>query len=147
MTTTAVSSKGPLPPLALLKKCVGKDVSIELANGETVNGTVVRADAWMNIAIRNAIRTSADGAHFWRARECLVRGSGVVTVRMDPAVLLPPKHKRIRGGQKARSASAADAGTSRGRGRGTGRGRGRADGGAGKRTRSADDSKEKRSRR
>lgn len=63
-------------------------MSIELDNGETINGTVMRTDRTMNVVLKTAIRTSADGKSFYQARECLVRGASIRQMRISPTALL-----------------------------------------------------------
>ena len=115
-------------PLQTLRNCAHKAVSIELLNGEVVKGVLAKSDNTMNVVLRtNVVRTAADGAHFWSAREVLIRGSSISTVRMDPAALAPPKKKSV----VAASAQQAK-GRGRGGGRGAGRGRGEGQGGRGR---------------
>eukprot|EP00796_Vickermania_ingenoplastis_P013343 gene13343-9175_t len=87
------SPRTPLVPLDILRHTRGQTVSVELTSGETVNGSVVRTDRAMNIVLKIATRTSADGESFWRSREVLVRGASIKTVRMDPKALRPPPPK------------------------------------------------------
>lgn len=119
-------------PLQILRNAVGKTVSIELTNGEFVNGTVARTDLTMNVVLRNAIRCATDGEHFWAAKETLVRGARIVGVRLDPDVLRVAE----RGRGAARGRGRGIAGEARGRGRGStdtaSRGRGRGGRGAGR---------------
>lgn len=76
-----------ITPVEILQNSRGKAVSIELTDGETINGTVMRTDRSMNIVLKQCIRTDATGEHFWKARETLVRGAGIKNVRMCESVL------------------------------------------------------------
>lgn len=76
-----------LTPIDILRNCRGKPVSLELCNGETINGVVMRTDRAMNVVLKQSIRTGADGETFWRARESFVRGASVRNVRMDESAL------------------------------------------------------------
>lgn len=92
------SSRRPITPIEILRNCRGKEVSIELANGETVNGVVMRTDRAMNIVVKQCTRTGADGEAFWKSRECFVRGASVKNVRMtESALAAPPVSKRHKG--------------------------------------------------
>ncbi|KAG5496132.1 hypothetical protein JKF63_02433 [Porcisia hertigi] len=81
-------ARRPITPIEILRNCRGKDVSIELADGETVNGTVMRTDRAMNVVIKQCTRTNADGKSFWKSRECFVRGASVKNVRMTDSALV-----------------------------------------------------------
>lgn len=83
-------------PLNILHNTRGQAVSIELRNGETVNGCVMRSDRSMNIILKNTIRTSADGKQFYRCRESFIRGSSVRNIRMEERALKLPKQKQRR---------------------------------------------------
>ncbi|KPI88959.1 U6 snRNA-associated Sm-like protein LSm4p [Leptomonas seymouri] len=88
----------PITPIEILRNCRGKEVSIELTDGETVNGIVMRTDRAMNVVIKQCTRTGASGEAFWKSRECFVRGASVKNVRMtESALAAPPVSKRQRG--------------------------------------------------
>lgn len=97
-------------PLDILRNTRGQMVSIELRNGQTVNGSVMRSDRTMNVILKNTIRTSADGKQFYRSREVFIRGASVRNIRMeDRALNLPKKklqqkqqHQRTAGNDKAK---------------------------------------------
>lgn len=84
---TMSSSRKTLTPIEILRNCRGKAVSIELTNGDTINGIVMRTDRAMNIVLKQCIRTGSDGSSFWKARESLVRGTSVRNIRMDSSAL------------------------------------------------------------
>ncbi|CAD2216375.1 U6 snRNA-associated Sm-like protein LSm4 [Angomonas deanei] len=86
-------------PIDIVRNNRGKVVSIELRNGQVVNGTVVRSDRTMNMVLRDSIRTGADGNTFWRCRECFVRGASIKNIRMDASAL------RFSGGANAKKAT------------------------------------------
>ncbi|CUI14778.1 u6 snRNA-associated Sm-like protein, putative [Bodo saltans] len=93
----------------------------------------------MNIVLRNAIRCGTSGEVFWSAKEALVRGTSIVSMRLDPEALNTPAFllrgrgrgaaSGGRGGRGGRGGNATastgdDADSRRGRGAGRGRGRG-----------------------
>ncbi|CBZ29458.1 U6 snRNA-associated Sm-like protein LSm4p [Leishmania mexicana MHOM/GT/2001/U1103] len=97
-------ARRPITPIEILRNCRGKEVSIELADGETVNGTVMRTDRAMNVVIKQCTRTGADGESFWKARECFVRGASVKNVRMTDSALVAapvPSKRKAAGGKGA----------------------------------------------
>ncbi|KAK7199675.1 U6 snRNA-associated Sm-like protein LSm4p [Novymonas esmeraldas] len=96
----------PITPIEILRNCRGKEVSIELADGETVNGTVMRTDRAMNVVIKHCTRTGADGESFWKARECFIRGASVKNVRMTDGALVAvsgPAKRKAAGGKGAQA--------------------------------------------
>ncbi|GET91405.1 U6 snRNA-associated Sm-like protein LSm4p [Leishmania tarentolae] len=95
-------ARRPITPIEILRNCRGKEVSIELADGETVNGTVMRTDRAMNVVIKQCTRTGSDGESFWKSRECFVRGASVKNVRMTDSALVavPVSSKRKSAGGK-----------------------------------------------
>lgn len=60
---------------------------IELKNGETYNGKLVNIDLWMNVNLKEVIRTSRDGDEFWSVPEVYVRGNTIKYVRVPDNVL------------------------------------------------------------
>lgn len=91
-------------PLTLLS--AGKDgsVLIELKNGEAYSGTLVSSDPFMNLQLSNVVCTSADGAKFWKMKDCFVRGIFVKYMRFEPSTVTkalampPPARGTARGG-------------------------------------------------
>jgi U6 snRNA-associated Sm-like protein LSm4 len=96
-----------------------KQVSVELMNGEVVNGLLVHCDATMNMKIKDCIRTHSSGEVFWKGREAFIRAASVKSVQMDDRALAPqPRREAGRGRGESR-------GRGDGRGGRDGRGRGR----------------------
>ena len=50
---------------------------VELKNGETLNGHLMNSDTWMNLTLKEVVRTSAEGDKFFRLPEVYVRGNNV----------------------------------------------------------------------
>lgn len=86
----------PLTPLAILRQTHGQVVSVELDNGETVNGSVIRADRVMNLVLKSVIRTSADGKHFWQSREAFIRGASIRCLRLEERALSKPSARSLK---------------------------------------------------
>jgi len=81
-------------PSMVLRQGAKRVVSVEMTNGDVWNGVLSKSDLAMNLHLRDCIRTSPDGGHFFKAREVLLRGAQVKTVRLDPASLIPVKAER-----------------------------------------------------
>jgi len=110
---------------------------VEVKSGETYNGTLVVADAWMNILLRNVVRTNKTGDQFWQLPEIYIRGSRIkyICVPDDVIDLVPrdadaKKYRpptssadrgAARGGRGGRGASSSRGASDRG-GRGASRG-------------------------
>lgn len=64
---------------------------VEVKSGETYNGTLVVCDAWMNILLRNVVRTNKTGDKFWQLPELYIRGSRIkyICVPDDVIDLVP----------------------------------------------------------
>lgn len=72
--------------------CVLTDAQlVEVKSGDTYNGTLVVADAWMNILLRNVVRTNKTGDKFWQLPEIYIRGSRIkyICVPDDVIDLVP----------------------------------------------------------
>jgi U6 snRNA-associated Sm-like protein LSm4 len=120
-------------PLGLLTAAQGQGILVELKNGETVNGTLVNCDTWMNVTLKEVIQTSPDGDRFWRMPEVYVRGSTIKYLRIPEEIIEKVKEQQAkdqanrpgRGGLQQRGDHGGRGDRGRGmRGRGRGRGRG-----------------------
>lgn len=83
-------------PTAILRNCAKKVVSIELKNGETYNGTLVRVDTWMNTVLSDITWTSKQGDHFRKIREACIRGNSIRCFRMTDDALVVKKRPRAK---------------------------------------------------
>lgn len=72
-------------PSAVLFNSGKSTVCVELRNGVTVVGTLIKSDGWMNLVLQNVQRFSADGTQKWKCPEVVVRGNSIKTVRVNPA--------------------------------------------------------------
>ncbi|EGC35943.1 hypothetical protein DICPUDRAFT_47407 [Dictyostelium purpureum] len=124
-------------PLSLLRTGQGHQIMVELKNGETYNGYLINCDNWMNINLRNVIRTSKDSDKFWKIQSCYIRGNTIKYISVpDEIIDLVVEEEQI---SRPHNLSKGDNTTGRGRGRGDsnrgGRGGstdGRGGGGAGR---------------
>ncbi|KAF2089735.1 Sm-like ribonucleoprotein [Saccharata proteae CBS 121410] len=121
-------------PLGLLNAAVGGPISIELKSQETLNGTLVACDNWMNLTLREVTHTSADGERFTALTEAYARGNNIKYLRMPDAVIDKVKEQQQReqaqrggrgGAQRGDMGGRGDRGRGMGRGGRAGRGRGR----------------------
>ncbi|EGF84290.1 hypothetical protein BATDEDRAFT_85018 [Batrachochytrium dendrobatidis JAM81] len=83
-------------PLSLLNKAQGHPMLIELKNGDTFNGHLVNCDPYMNVNLREVIRTSADGEKFWKIPEIYIRGSTIKYLRVPDEILDLVKEEQSR---------------------------------------------------
>ncbi|KAG9242376.1 hypothetical protein BJ878DRAFT_464495 [Calycina marina] len=112
-------------PLGLLTAAQGHPMLVELKSGETLNGHLVVCDTWMNLTLKEVVRTSADGDRFWRVNEVYVKGNNIKYLRVPDEIvdLVKDQQQGHGGGYRGRGGSRGDRGND-GRGRGRGRGRG-----------------------
>ncbi|KAG8703097.1 RNA processing protein [Ceratobasidium sp. 395] len=101
-------------PLSLLNAAQNKPMLVELKNGETFNGHLVNCDTFMNITLREVYQTSPEGDHFWKLKECYIRGSMIKYLRVPDALLDTVKEEQLR----ARDANRGRGGHAPGAGRG-----------------------------
>lgn len=73
--------------MSLLKSAIDLPVLIELKNGETYNGKLANIDLWMNVSMKDVVRTARDGKEFWSLPEVYVRGNTIKYVRVPDSVL------------------------------------------------------------
>ncbi|PVI08739.1 Sm-like ribonucleo protein, partial [Periconia macrospinosa] len=60
---------------------------VELKSGETLNGTLINCDTWMNLTLKEVVQTSSDGDRFWRLPEIYVRGSTIKYLRVPDEIV------------------------------------------------------------
>ena len=74
-------------PLSLLNAAQANPILVELKNGETYNGHLMNCDNWMNILLKEVIRTSASGQEFWRIPEIYIRGNTIKYLRIPEEIV------------------------------------------------------------
>ena len=52
---------------------------VELKDGVTLNGHLIDCDTWMNVTLKEVVRTSPEGDQFFRLPEIYVRGNYVLS--------------------------------------------------------------------
>jgi U6 snRNA-associated Sm-like protein LSm4 len=133
-------------PLSLLKAAQGKDVELDLKNGEKFRGKLGKCDNWMNVELLDALKINELGDAVARVGRILVRGNFVKlfnfpdelidSVKDD--VVLPPRNKSYTyksdgsSGSRGRGSRGSRGGRGSHSDRGSGRGRGRGGRGASK---------------
>lgn len=76
-------------PSSVLFNCTNSTVCVELRNGITVVGTLLKSDGWMNLVLKNVFRFSADGTTKWKSPEVVIRGNSIKTMRVQPSAVKP----------------------------------------------------------
>eukprot|EP00522_Entomoneis_paludosa_P002291 CAMPEP_0172471732 /NCGR_PEP_ID=MMETSP1065-20121228/67970_1 /TAXON_ID=265537 /ORGANISM="Amphiprora paludosa, Strain CCMP125" /LENGTH=163 /DNA_ID=CAMNT_0013229845 /DNA_START=510 /DNA_END=1002 /DNA_ORIENTATION=- len=74
-------------PLTLVKAASGSPLLVELKDGDTYNGRLVSADAYMNMNLSHVICTASDGSKFYKMDTAYIRGSAIKYLRLPPNVL------------------------------------------------------------
>lgn len=72
-------------PLTLIRISKGTRICIEMKNGDTYEGTLIKCDLNMNINLFNVLVTTSNGSWFYA--ECFVRGSFVKHFRIKNSVM------------------------------------------------------------
>ncbi|EMR08837.1 hypothetical protein PNEG_02624 [Pneumocystis murina B123] len=107
-------------PLSLLTATQGHPMLVELKNGETYNGHMVKCDTWMNLILKEVVQTNADGDRFFRLPECYIRGSNIKYLRIPDEIIniVKMQNERNRDNRNQRGISRGGRGIISGRGRG-----------------------------
>ena len=113
-------------PLLLLRTAQSKACLIELKSGDTFNGILVSVDNWMNMCLKDCIKTSKAGDKFWKCNSIYIRGNQIKYIRLAEEVIDDPALEKHSSNFKTSSTRGRG-----GRGRGRGRGRGGPGGGPG----------------
>ena len=77
-------------PLLLLRTAQGKACLIELKSGDTFNGILVSVDNWMNMCLKDCIKTSKAGDKFWKCNSIYIRGNQIKYIRLAEEVIDDP---------------------------------------------------------
>ncbi|RMJ24807.1 hypothetical protein PHISP_04319 [Aspergillus sp. HF37] len=103
---------------------------VELKNGETLNGHLVKCDNWMNLILKEVVQTSPEGDRFFKLPEVYIRGNNIKYLRVPEEVIdIVKEQQQSQAASRGRGQPRGEGGRGdRGRGRG-GRGRGRGRGG------------------
>ncbi|OQO02217.1 hypothetical protein B0A48_11771 [Cryoendolithus antarcticus] len=90
-------------PLSLLTASQGHPMLVELKNGETLNGHLLKCDTYMNLTLKEVVQTSAEGERFWRLPECYVRGNNIKYLRVPDEIVDIVKEQQNQAQQAAQS--------------------------------------------
>ncbi|KAL0212284.1 hypothetical protein RCL1_005910 [Eukaryota sp. TZLM3-RCL] len=112
-------------PLNILAMSKGKDIAVELKNGDLYHGKLQDCDVYMNLHLQDVSFTAKSDNSTSRLPEIYLRGMGVKYVKFDES-LIDDCARQIEADELAVKSSSSSRGRGRGRGgfqRG-GRGRG-----------------------
>lgn len=73
-------------PLTLIRFSNKQNISLELKDGQTVTGHLVKCDVAMNMHLTNVIVSRTDGTEY-SAKCCFLRGLNVRMVKIQPWVM------------------------------------------------------------
>ncbi|KAI4291757.1 U6 snRNA-associated Sm-like protein LSm4 [Pancytospora philotis] len=73
-------------PLTFVRLSRKRKVTVELANNQSITGTVASCDLAMNLHLLDATVTTEDSKTF-PVKECYVRGQSIRFVKVDPRLL------------------------------------------------------------
>ncbi|KAF1994300.1 Sm-like ribonucleo protein, partial [Amniculicola lignicola CBS 123094] len=86
-------------PLGMLTAAQGQGILVELKSGETVNGTLLSNDTFMNLILIKVVLTGKDGDTFFQMEEFYVRGSSIKFMRLPEKVVQAAKDQQQARGQ------------------------------------------------
>uniref|UniRef100_A0A1I7ZND0 U6 snRNA-associated Sm-like protein LSm4 n=1 Tax=Steinernema glaseri TaxID=37863 RepID=A0A1I7ZND0_9BILA len=72
-----------LLPLSLLRSSQNRPVLVEVKSGESYNGHMDSCDSYMNLLLRNVVRTSTGGEQFTKLPEVFIRGVTIKFIRFE----------------------------------------------------------------
>lgn len=101
---------------------------VELKSGETFNGHLIACDNFMNLTLKEAYQTSADGEKFWKLAEAYVRGNNIKYIRVAESLVDEVKKHEEEQQRLRNAASSGGGGGGRGGGGGGGERGGRGGG-------------------
>ena len=62
---------------------------VKLKNGETYSGMLASCDGFMNLHMRDIVRTSRESERFWKIPECYVRSNSIKSTTLSVRVRFP----------------------------------------------------------
>lgn len=77
----------PIFAMHLMKTAENHYMMVELKNGQSVNGTLVEVDRFMNLSLQDAIVTSKDGDSFYRVPHIFIKGAALKHMQLVEGLL------------------------------------------------------------
>ena len=77
----------PIFAMHLMKTAENHYMMVELKNGQSVNGTLVEVDRFMNLSLQDAIVTSKDGDCFYRVPHIFIKGAALKHMQLVEGLL------------------------------------------------------------
>jgi U6 snRNA-associated Sm-like protein LSm4 len=77
----------PIFAMHLMKTAENHYMMVELKNGQSVNGTLVEVDRFMNLSLQDAIVTSKDGDSFFRIPHIFIKGAALKHMQLVEGLL------------------------------------------------------------
>ncbi|QLG73359.1 hypothetical protein HG535_0E04430 [Zygotorulaspora mrakii] len=74
-------------PLYLLTNAKGQQMSIELKNGEVVEGELTNVDNWMNLTLSNVTQYESTGESGVKTTEVYLRGTYIKYIKMSDSII------------------------------------------------------------
>merc|ERR1712146_400450 len=93
---------------------------VELKNGETYSGMLVKIDNFMNMHLRDVYQIDATATKFLKIPDCYIRGSSVKYIRVQEHLADMVKEEDNKNAQKTKGKGKGKKGKGKGRGEAAG---------------------------
>lgn len=85
----------PIPPTQLLSSSKGKLINIQLKSGDTINGTLLNIDAFLNVKIKDAVYSNKAKSTLKTLPEIYIRGNNICSFKLENDLIEQVKTKAI----------------------------------------------------
>ena len=74
-------------PVQLLKNSTNRKISVQIKNGDNINGILDNIDNFMNLKIKNITYSDKTGKNFFQAKEIYIRGNSISSIIFEEDLL------------------------------------------------------------
>ena len=74
-------------PVQLLKNSTNRKISVQIKNGDNINGILDNIDNFMNLKIKNITYSDKAGKNFFQAKEIYIRGNSISSINFEEDLL------------------------------------------------------------
>jgi U6 snRNA-associated Sm-like protein LSm4 len=74
-------------PVQLLKNSKNRKISVQIKNGDNINGILENIDNFMNLKIKNITYSDKTGKNFFQAEEIYIRGNSISSINFEEDLL------------------------------------------------------------
>lgn len=85
----------PIPPTQLLSNSKGKIINVQLKSGDTINGTLINIDIFLNVKIKDAVYSNKSKNTLKTLPEIYIRGNNICSFKLENNLIEQVKAKAI----------------------------------------------------